>query len=109
VEDSAVCYYFDPVLISRDGYRTIAMVLSSGDERGFARINNLPDDLPALIRSVSAMDGEYFDSLRTDLIVLRDLADRLNGYISSGTAAAEDELAAIGLLIFRIRSKYGIP
>ena len=109
VEDSAVCYYFDPVVIPQGSSRSMAIVLASGDKQGFAQSSNLPDDLSALIKTIAAMEGGYFNSLRTDLIILRDLAARIDGYISSGSSVADDELAAMGLLISKIRSKYGIP
>ena len=109
IDDSAVCYYFEPVSIPKGGSRTIAIVLSSGDELGFAQSSNVPDELSALIRDSAKLEDGYFNSIRTDLITLRDLAVRLDGYIASGAAVTDEELAAIGLLISRIRSKYGIP
>ena len=110
IDDSAVCYYFDPVAIPQGGSRTVAIVLASGDEMGFAQSSNVPDDLSALIReSANKTEGNYYDSIRTDLITLRDLAARLDSYIASGVAVPDEELAAIGLLISRIRSKHGIP
>jgi hypothetical protein len=109
VNDSAVCYYYEPVMIPRGGSRVITLVLSGEDTAGFARVNNAQDNLSALIRD-SARPGENtVDSMRADLIILRDLAARLDSLIAYGAAVPDDELAAIGLLISRIRSKYGIP
>ena len=94
IDDSAVCYYYEPAVIPRGGSRTITLVLSSGDEPGFTQTSSVSEDSTA--------------SIRADLKTLRELAVRLDEYSISGTAT-DEELAAIGLLISRIRSKYGIP
>ncbi|MDR2662405.1 MAG: hypothetical protein LBC31_05350 [Treponema sp.] len=109
IEDSAVCYYYEPSVINRGESRFISIVLASEDENGFALSSNVPDELSSLIRESSKIEGDVSQSMRTDLIVLRDLVAKLDSYISSGALIPDDELSALGLLISKIKEKYGIP
>ncbi|MDR2470679.1 MAG: hypothetical protein LBD09_01040 [Treponema sp.] len=106
IGDSAVCYYYEPETLPRSASRTIALILSSEDESGFAG-TNLPDELSRRIEESGRLDGDLRRSMRTDLITLRDLVARLDEY-AAGTPVSDEELAAIGLLISKIRAKYGI-
>ncbi|MDR2071832.1 MAG: hypothetical protein LBP60_00145 [Spirochaetaceae bacterium] len=110
INDSAVCYYYEPAVINPKASRIISIVLASEDENGFALNNSVPDDLSQLIQSSAKFEGaDLREAIQTDLITLRDMVNRLDMYLSSGTSVPEDELAAIGLLISKIKSKYGIP
>jgi hypothetical protein len=109
IGDSAVCYYYEPAVIARGESRVIAILLSSEDENGFALSSNLPDDLSHLIEESGKLEGELSESMRADLIILRDLVAKLDRHASTGAYISDDELSAIGLLISKIKSKYGIP
>jgi hypothetical protein len=109
IGDSAVCYYYEPSVIARGESRVISILLSSEDENGFALSNNLPDDLSRLIQDSGKLEGDLTESMRTDLIILRDLVAKLDRHASLGTYISDEELSAIGLLISKIKSKYGIP
>jgi hypothetical protein len=109
IRDSAVCYYYEPSVINRGESRFISIALASEDENGFALNSNVPDELSNLIRETPKIEGDISQSMRTDLIVLRDLVAKLDDYISSGAMVPDDELAALGLLISKIKEKYGIP
>ncbi|MDR2210435.1 MAG: hypothetical protein LBO65_03075 [Spirochaetaceae bacterium] len=109
INDSAVCYYYEPAVINPGGFRAISVVLAAEDENGFALNNAVPDDLSRLIRDSTGLEGtDLRGAMQTDLITLRDLVARLDNYLSSGTSVAEEELAAMGLLISKIKAKYGI-
>jgi len=129
IDDSAVAYYYEPALIPRGGSRTVAIILS-GDVAG-SFVQNVPAysagprnvaanegsrgspsaDISGIIResTSTARNEGVSNSIRSDLITLRELAARLNDYISSGTAISDEDLDAIGLLLSRIRSKYDLP
>ena len=107
IGDSAVCYYYEPQTIPRSGSRTAVLILSSEDEGGFARGNNLPDDLSHRIEQSGRLDGDMRRSMQTDLITLRDLVAKLDEY-AAGAPVSDEELAAIGLLISKIKAKYGL-
>jgi hypothetical protein len=109
IGDSAVCYYYEPSVIARGESRVISILLSSEDENGFALNSNLPDDLSRLIQDSGKLEGDVSQSMRTDLITLRDLVAKLDQHASSGDYISDEELSAIGLLISKIKSKYGIP
>lgn len=108
IGDSAVCYYYEPVRIDRGASRTIGLVLSSEDQTGFDR-NSVPDELSLLIEQAGKLNGNLRSSIQTDLIILRDLVNRLDRYMASGASVPDDDLDAIGLIVSKIRSKYGIP
>jgi hypothetical protein len=109
IGDSAVCYYYEPAVINRGESRVISMVFASEDENGFALSSNVPDELSHLIQESSKIEGDVSQSMRNDLIVLRDLVAKLDGYLGSDGPVPDDELSAIGLLISKIKEKYGIP
>jgi hypothetical protein len=109
IGDSAVCYYYEPSVIARGESRVISILLSSEDENGFALSSNLPDDLSRLIQDSGKLEGDLSESMRTDLITLRDLVAKLDRHASTGEYISDEELSAIELLISKIKSKYGIP
>ncbi|MDR1388483.1 MAG: hypothetical protein LBJ31_00705 [Treponema sp.] len=105
IGDSAVCYYFEPAAVKKGETRIISMVLASEDENGFLEGGAVPVDISRLIREV---ENTGDDSLRADIITLRDLVTRIDEYISTGIIP-DDELAAIVLVINKLKSKYGLP
>lgn len=109
VDDSAVSYYYDPAVLQKGNSRTAAIVLSGGAG------DFLPGDNPAGIAAFPAKTSGAEsspaspNSIRADLLLLRELVARLDEYAASGEPVSDEELAATSLLISGIKSKYSIP
>ena len=108
MNDSSVCYYFEPITIPQGGSRTISIALSSKDIRGFDQSRIQGGFIPAAGGEELEIDDERINSIRNDLLILQSMAIRLDSFLFSGVIP-EDELAAMELLISTIKSKYGIP
>ena len=107
IDDSAVCYFYDPVELTKGSSRVVSFMLSSEDQNSFTLSN--PFDISMLIREMEKIDDDFTGSIRNDLVTLRDLIVRLDYCVSGGIEISNEELSAIGLLISRIKSKYSIP
>jgi len=108
MNDSSVCYYFDPVTITQGSSRTITLALSSRDTAGFDQSSIQGSIVPSVNYERSGIDEELANSIKEDLLILQSMAVRLDSFLFSGIIP-EDELAAMELLIYTIKSKYGIP
>jgi hypothetical protein len=105
IDDSAVCYYYEPAAIDTRKSRAITLVLASRDESGFSgNLSEKPDEISRLV-DVSAKTETTTEE---DIVILRDLASKLDRYITSDAPVSEEELAAIELAISRLKAKYGL-
>jgi hypothetical protein len=110
VEDSAVCYYFDPVPLSGGEGRDISILLAAEDENGFAQYNTtVDDDLTRILQKsaeistgISTGKDNY---LEEDVLVLRDLLNRIDQYITTGSVT-EEELMTIELILARLKARH---
>jgi hypothetical protein len=109
VGDSAVCYYFDPLPLSRGEGRGVSILLAAEDESGFAAADAEPGDELSRIMADSNELLSREDSRRTDAITIRDLISRIDRYIASGVSISDEEIAAIELVITRLKARYGLP
>ncbi|MCL1815392.1 MAG: hypothetical protein FWG27_06205 [Treponema sp.] len=111
IDDSAVAYYYEPAPIPRGSSRTVSFLLSSEDASGFRQSGpeKIPESILEIIPEIVTMDDGLDDSLRADLAALKELAAKLDDYISSEAVVGDNELSSIEILLSRIRSKYSIP
>jgi hypothetical protein len=108
VGDSAVCYYFDPLPLTRGESRSVSIMLASEDERGFAAADTTGENELSRILADSDELLSREDNRQTDAAALRDIISRIDGYLSSGLPVSDEELAAIELVITRLKARYGI-
>jgi hypothetical protein len=118
VGDSAVCYYYEPLAVEPGNARTITLVLASRDDSGFSgNLAEGPDEISRLIDISKAPDSaaaqgpaknDTDETMQADLVILRDLTSRLDEYIKSDASVSEEELAAIELVVSRLKAKYGL-
>jgi hypothetical protein len=119
IGDSAVCYYYEPLAVGAGSARTITLILASKDESGFSgNLAEEPDQISRLIDISKAPDSGTIqgpektetddETMQADLVILRDLTSRLDEYIKSDVSVSEEELAAIELVISRLKAKYGL-
>ncbi|MDR2257960.1 MAG: hypothetical protein LBE14_02295 [Treponema sp.] len=112
IGDSAVCYYYEPRPVSRGEIRMFTILLAAEDKNGFASyFAGFQNDLSRFLKETVPLDGEApsADSRQSDLILLRDLINRIDSYAAGETAITEEELAAMELVISRIKARYGLP
>ncbi|QQO08173.1 DUF2913 family protein [Breznakiella homolactica] len=107
VGDSAVSYYFDPEPLPRGSRRSYTVLLAAEDAGGFSRYDSSSmDDLTRILQeSVPAGNG---NDIGSDLLILRDLLERIDRYIVSGGDVPDEELDALELMIARIKARYGL-
>jgi hypothetical protein len=113
IGDSAVCYYYEPQPVSRGERLTFTILLAAEDEKGFVSYPaGSPNDLSRFLREtvpLSAGAPPSADSRQSDLILLRELIDRIDLFIAGEIVLSEEELAAMELAISRIKARYGLP
>jgi hypothetical protein len=118
IDDSAVCYYYEPAAVEPGNARTITLILASKDDNGFSgNITEEPNEISRLLAITRVPDSgaagsssknETNETMQADLIILRDLTSRIDEYIKSGVSVSEEELAALELVISRLKTKYGL-
>ncbi|MDR0448811.1 MAG: hypothetical protein LBH07_09105 [Treponema sp.] len=114
VNDSAVCHYYDPVLIPPLGGSRIITVVLSGEIEQDPDSVEISSDSTSGITGLHGAAGGYgpagrSGSIQSDLVILHNLQIQLDEFASSNIAVSEEELAAMKLLISRIKLKYDIP
>jgi hypothetical protein len=122
IGDSAVCYYFNPLPVSRGETLTHTILLAAEDARGFASYSaDSHDDLSRFLKetvplpTASSPDGSPLppsagvDSQESDILLLRDFISRIDLYVAGEISISEEDLAAMELVINRIKARYGLP
>ena len=102
INDSAVCYYFEPGDLGRGEKRSMGIILAVNNE---SMLNSFSAALPKepivdLRENIERDDGEE------DIFELREIISKIDLYITMGTAT-EEEMAAIEFALNRLRVKYG--
>ncbi|MDR1971167.1 MAG: hypothetical protein LBQ46_04535 [Treponema sp.] len=136
IRDSAVAYYYEPLRIGRGERSSFYLLLASWDAQGFAAFRPSPGlSGPDSSARGPAADpsglepedpwswdagraGSYATSIprnmnpaivRSDHRALRDIIERIEGYLESGVPMSDDELNSIEQDLARIRSRYTGP
>jgi hypothetical protein len=137
IRDSAVAYYYEPVRIDKGESVSFYLLLSIEDNRGFASFESserLPVPLPAQVPAFSAPPPALVQPsapsaetgpgsrransappavnpaiIRSDYNALRDIIDRVEGYLELGARISDDEISAIEQDLARIRFRYPAP
>jgi hypothetical protein len=113
INDSAVSYYFDPAPLGRGERRTLSMLLAAEDPNGFAQYNTGSNNelTQILQRSGEAAPAGPVSALNPagytweDLLILRDLVSRIDGYLAAGSVS-DEELMTIELVLSRIKGRH---
>jgi hypothetical protein len=122
IRDSAVAYYYEPLRVDQKEPLTFYLLLGVYTSQGFASFQPStglpPVPEPALaVRGAAESAGPRTLGLsvpsglnpaivRSDYEVLREIINRVNGYLESGSQMSDDELAGIEQDLARIRSRY---
>ena len=102
INDTAVCYYFEPRELGRGEKRSLGIMLAVNNE---AMLNNYSAALPKepIVDLARNFENAYTEE---DLAALREIISKIDLYIAMGTAT-EEEMAAIEFALNRLRAKYG--
>jgi hypothetical protein len=118
VGDSAVCYYYEPRPLNRGEICSFTILLAASGEEGFAAQEivekpGLGEDLAKILNEsniaaqvlkTSGDAGSAADSRQKDLEMIRSLIEKIDGYIASGSATA-DEITTIELILEQVRER----
>jgi hypothetical protein len=116
IRDSAVAYYYEPTRLGRGEALSWYLLLGVYDGQGFTAFQPSsglpPGPGPAFAGApASGLPRERAPNLnpaviRSDYNALREIVDRINGYLESGSRMSDDELTSIEQDLARIRSRY---
>ncbi len=108
IDDSAVCYYFDPLPLSRGASRRASVLLAAADDAGFSAAPTAVDEGLSRLLSASVQEAESPElALRTDLVTVRDLLARIDAAVSAGGSVSDEELAALEAVMERLNERHG--
>lgn len=109
VGDSALCYYFDTKPLERGAERVVSILLAAASDQGFSSFGMAPEnDVSRLLKESSATPSSTDLALRTDLITIRDLLQRIDALLAPGASISEDELTAMETVIRKLKDRNGI-
>ncbi|HCM28351.1 MAG TPA: hypothetical protein DIC34_17785 [Treponema sp.] len=109
IGDSALCYYFDPAPLARGAVRKETILLAVASNAGFTTPSaEKTDDLSRMLQSSVTSANAPELMLRTDLITVRDLLDKVNALLAAGGAVGDEELAALETVVARLKERSGI-
>jgi hypothetical protein len=109
IGDSAVCYYYEPRPVSRGDTLTVTVLLAAEDTAGFADYYTASgDELSRYLKETVPLPPAP-DSRQADLVLLRELIDRIDRYVAGEIAITGEDLEAMELVITRIKTRYNLP
>jgi len=118
IGDSAVCYFYEPVVLLSGASRTFSMALASEDDSGAVRVGPPPRIQPAIVEPEKVfedkavqdnnLDNKMAQLIQEDLEYLQRLMALLDEYAITGMVS-DEELEAIESQILRLKVKYGVP
>jgi hypothetical protein len=110
VNDSAVCYYFEPLPLARGETRLCSLMLALGDGGGFSSPGSGGESAFSRILDESAAFAETEDpadmSREQALALLEELIEQIDSRIQSGVIT-DTEINVIELIIQRLKTRYG--
>ncbi|MCL2832982.1 MAG: hypothetical protein FWD78_07425 [Treponema sp.] len=120
INDSAVCYYFEPRLLPADQSFSASVYLALEDSKGFgiqstpaaaiaAPATSSPAAAAPIIPPAAAIPAEPAAAAQQekDISMIGDMIGRIDNYIDSGNIT-EEELAAMEQTLERLKLKYSM-
>ncbi|WP_304222747.1 hypothetical protein [Gracilinema caldarium] len=106
IGDSAVAYYYELVLIPRGTSRTVSIMFALASEKGFDNVGkSVEGDISQLLGSTPSDSSVDELSLRTDLIMVGDVMNRIDSILTEQRMVTEDDLAALESIISKLKAK----
>ena len=109
IGDSAVAYYYDPVAIPRGLERSISILLAIASEKGFESIGkSVEGDISQLLGTAKSTGTDEL-SLRTDLIMISDVINKIDTILTSNQAVSSEDLVALESILDKLKEKHVSP
>jgi hypothetical protein len=103
VGDSALCYYFDPRPVPRGESFDVKILMAAASDSGFASVGAVSEnDISRIFQESVNTAASPELAIRTDLLTIRDLLDRIDSALKSGGALSDGELTAMETAVSRI-------
>jgi len=106
IGDSAVAYYYDPAAIPRGGVRSISILLALATENGFERVGKGVEGDISQLMGTAAGTGIDELSLRTDLIMIGDVINKIDAILESQQGVSDEELTAMESILSKLKEKH---
>jgi hypothetical protein len=105
IGDSAVAYYFNPVSIPRGEVRSVSILLAVASDKGFETVgHSVTGDISQLLGTAAGTNPDEL-SLRTDLIMIGDVINRIDAVLNSKQAVSDEDLAALESILAKLKEK----
>ena len=105
IGDSAVCYYFEPIVLGRGEKRSFGFFLARDYEGSFNFVTGT-SSVTSLESIINLTGVDHINAENQDLAALRELIAAIDAKIVLGTAT-EEEIASIEFALNKLRVKYG--
>ena len=106
IGDSAVAYYYDPVAIPRGGVRSVSVLLGLVSENGFETVGkSVEGDISQLLGTATGTGTDEL-SLRTDLIMVGDVINKIDAILTSRQGVSDEDLAALESILAKLKEKH---
>lgn len=105
IGDSAVAYYFDPASIPRGEVRSVSILLAVASDKGFETVGqSVTGDISQLLGTAAGTSPDEL-SLRTDLIMIGDVINRIDAVLNTKQAVSDEDLAALESILAKLKEK----
>jgi hypothetical protein len=109
INDSAVCVYYDANTISRGGEREIITILGNYSEAGFSVSQKADSAIASLFEKANLETGDAGDielAIKTDLITLTDLLNKINQLLESDEESiSKSDIAVMEQVIDELKKR----
>ena len=108
--DAAVSYIFNAATVAPKSFRVVEVLLAAETTDGFAEVSFgvAPVQLARNPPDGSGNMPTREESIRTDMVILRNLRAEIDWYAANGETVPEEKLAEMELIVARVRERYGI-
>lgn len=115
IDDSAVCYYYDPVTLAPKEEQSYTILLAAedpGDENltaWYPASTNPAGTSPAEKNPASKNSLGFAGTNDSDIVLLRDLIARLEQFLTGDSVIGEEDLSGMEKTVADIQERYGLP
>ncbi|MBN2533801.1 MAG: hypothetical protein JXB88_12975 [Spirochaetales bacterium] len=101
INDSAVCHYYDPVIVESGKSRKIILMMGKMNEQGYKDTDSVLEDTYSTL--LTSADGDLPDKLKSDIMVLNNLLELIKKKIASGELITDKDISIMEQIIEEIK------
>ena len=102
INDSAVCHYYDPVVVESGNTRKIILMMGNMNEQGYQDSDAILEDTYTAI--ITSADGSLPDRIKSDITVLENLLVMINKKIEAGELITDKDISIMEQIIEEIKA-----